>query len=48
VSLEEAHLTKPESKMVVSMLKELGMKISMITGDNKHTALKVANYLGIK
>ena len=30
------------------MLKSLGMKISMITGDNKHTALKVANHLGIK
>lgn len=30
------------------MLKSLGMNISMITGDNKHTALKVANYLGIK
>ena len=48
MSLEEAHLAKPESKKVVSYLQNvLGMRVCMITGDNKHSALKVAKHLGI-
>ena len=47
-SLEEEHLTKPEAKAVVSYLHNtLNMNVHMITGDNKHTALKVAKYLDI-
>ena len=29
------------------MRRNLGLKVAMITGDNKHTALKVAKYLDI-
>lgn len=48
ISLEEEHLAKPDSKAVVSYLQnEMKMKVAMITGDNQHTALKVANYVGI-
>ena len=49
ISLEETHLTKPESKEVVDHLRNnLKMDIAMITGDNQHAAFKVADYLGIK
>ena len=48
VSLEEAHLAKPESKQVVQFLQNnLGLRVCMITGDNKHSALKVARHLNI-
>lgn len=48
VSLEEEHLAKPEAQWVVSFLRDkMGMRVCMITGDNKHTARKVATYLGI-
>lgn len=47
VSLEEAHLSKPEAKLVVNFLKTMGMQVCMITGDNKHAAYKVSNHLGI-
>jgi P-type E1-E2 ATPase len=48
ISLEEAHLTKKEAHAVVTYLRsQLKMKICMITGDNKHAALKVARYLDI-
>ena len=48
ISLEEAHLSKPESKMVVEYLKyKMDMRVCMITGDNKHSALKVAKHLNI-
>ena len=43
ISLEESHLTKPEALAVVTYLRDvLNMKVAMITGDNKHTAQKVA------
>ena len=48
ISLEEQHLTKPEAKFVVDYLqKTLKMRVCMITGDNRHSALAVANHLGI-
>lgn len=35
ISLEETHLAKPESKVVVNYLrKELKLRVAMITGDN--------------
>ena len=33
--------------MVKYLQKELGMKVYMITGDNKHSALRVAKHVGI-
>ena len=46
--MEEAHISKPESKEVVNYLRNiLGLRVCMITGDNKHAAYKVARYLGI-
>jgi cation transport ATPase len=48
VSLEEEHLAKTEAKWVVSYMRDkMGMQVCMITGDNKHTARKVAKHLGI-
>ena len=48
ISLEEAHLTKPESLGVVQYLREvMKMKVAMITGDNEHAAMKVARHLDI-
>ena len=48
ISLEEAHLAKQEAKSVVAYLKNvLKMKVCMITGDNQHSALKVAKHLEI-
>lgn len=48
ISLEEKHLCKAESKEVVNYLRnKLSMKVAMITGDNQHSAYKVAKYLGI-
>ena len=48
ISLEEAHLSKTESKYVIQFLQqEMKMRVCMITGDNKHTALKVARHLNI-
>jgi cation transport ATPase len=42
------HLTKPEALFVVDYLQNtIGMKVCMITGDNKHSALKVAKHLKI-
>lgn len=39
ISLEETHLSKPEALFVVNYLqKTAGMKVCMITGDNKHSA----------
>lgn len=47
-SFEEEHLAKPEAKAVVKYMQtEMKLKVAMITGDNQHTALKVAKYLGI-
>ena len=48
ISLEESHLTKPEAPAVVTYLRDvMKMRIAMITGDNKHTAEKVAKFLEI-
>ena len=48
ISLEEAHLSKPESKYVIQYLQsKMNMRVCMITGDNKHSALKVAKHLNI-
>lgn len=48
ISLEEKHIAKDEAKAVLNyMRRNMGLKVSMITGDNKHTALKVAKYLDI-
>ena len=48
VSLEEEHLTKPEALAVVTYMRDvMGLKVAMITGDNKHAAYKVAQYLDI-
>lgn len=48
ISLEERHLTKEEAKPVLNYMRNvMGLKIAMITGDNKHTALRVAKYLDI-
>lgn len=48
IALEEEHLCKPEAKAIVKYLQEkLGLKVGMITGDNKHSAFKVADYVGI-
>lgn len=48
ISLEEEHLAKPDSKAVVQYLqKEMKLKVAMITGDNQHSAKRVASYVGI-
>ena len=48
VSLEEQHLTKPEALAVVTYMRDvMGFKVAMITGDNKHAAYRVAQYLDI-
>lgn len=48
ISLEEAHVAKPESREVIAYLrKDMGMRVAMITGDNQHAAYKVAKHLGI-
>lgn len=48
ISLEEAHVAKPEALAVVSYLRDvMHMKVAMITGDNQHAAMKVAKYLDI-
>lgn len=39
---------RSESKEVIEKLKEMGLKIAMITGDNQKTAEHVAGKLGIK
>lgn len=48
ISLEEKHLSKEEAKPVLDYMRtKMGLKVAMITGDNKHTALRVAKYLNI-
>ncbi len=46
--MAEEHIAKPESRAVVDYLRnQMHLRVAMITGDNKHAAFKVANYLGI-
>ena len=47
ISLEESHLAKEDSQIVVRYLKQIGMRVCMITGDNIHSAHKVAEHIGI-
>jgi len=48
LTLEDRHLAKDEAKCVVGYMRNvLGLKVAMITGDNTHAALRVANYLDI-
>ena len=43
-----ADTLKENSKQAVQKLKELGMKVMMITGDNERTARAIANKIGIE
>ena len=48
ISLEEAHLAKPEALAVVTYMRDvMKLKVAMITGDNKHSAMRVAQFLDI-
>lgn len=48
ISLAESELCKPEAFEVISNLQaDLDLKVAMITGDNMHSAFKVADYLNI-
>ena len=48
ISLEEDHLAKPEAIGVVGYLRDvMNLKVAMITGDNQHAAMKVAQHLDI-
>ena len=49
ISLEEAHLAKPDALAVVTYMRDvMRLKVAMITGDNKYSAMKVAQYLDIQ
>lgn len=43
-----ADTIKNESKEAIKMLKEMGIEIYMLTGDNKKTAIAIGNEVGIK
>jgi len=47
-SIALVDVIRPESKEAVKRLKELNIKVAMITGDHQKTAEMVAQYLGIK
>jgi len=42
-----ADTMKPSSQIAVSMLHKMGIKVAMITGDNKRTANAIAKHVGI-
>ena len=48
VTLAEMHVAKSEAYSVVQELLQKNIKVGMITGDNQHAAMKVANHLGIQ
>ena len=45
IGLEETHICKPESEQVVTTLRAQGLKLAMLTGDNKATARRLAEHL---
>ena len=48
LTMAEKHLSKDEAPAVVKYMKDvLKLEVAMITGDNKHTAVKVAQHLSI-
>lgn len=47
IALQEKHICRPEAKNVCNYLRRNGYEIHMITGDHKHSAVKIANYLDI-
>lgn len=47
IAVSEAELVKPEAPWVVKKLEEMGLEVWIITGDNKKSALKVAEHLKI-
>ena len=48
IALEEAHLAKPEAREVIEYLQTvMNLRVCMITGDNKQSALRVARHLNI-
>jgi Cu+-exporting ATPase len=42
-----ADTIKPDAVIAVEMLHEMGIRVAMLTGDNRHTAKAVADQLGI-
>ena len=47
IALQEKHIWRPEAKNVCNYLRRKGFEIHMITGDQKHSAIKIANFLEI-
>ena len=48
ITLAEDHLVKEDAKIVVDYLRlKKKMRVAMITGDNKHSAFRVADHLQI-
>ena len=43
-----ADLVKPETSQAIQMLHHMGLKVVMVTGDNRRTAHALAEEVGIK